>query len=102
VATLSLHVHLIGSLRVCCISVDMPVSQSILRNVLDIDSLPWPFAQVEKFRPLYVKDIVGNKDAVDRLQVISEEGNMPNIILAVRPLLVCTLIPALTLSACCT
>lgn len=31
-----------------------------------------------------MKDIVGNKDAVDRLQVISEEGNMPNIILAVR------------------
>ena len=99
-ATLSLHVHLIGSLRVCCISLD--ISQSILRNVLDIDSLPWPIAQVEKFRPLYVKDIVGNKDAVDRLQVISEEGNMPNIILAVRPLLICTLIPALTLSACCT
>ncbi|KAK9916304.1 hypothetical protein WJX75_001056 [Coccomyxa subellipsoidea] len=43
--------------------------------------IPW----VEKFRPLYVKDIVGNKDAVDRLQVISEEGNMPNIILAGPP-----------------
>lgn len=43
--------------------------------------------QVEKFRPQYVKDIVGNTDAVDRLQVISEEGNMPNIILAVSPLL---------------
>lgn len=42
--------------------------------------------QVEKYRPVYVKDIVGNKDAVDRLQVISEEGNMPNIILAVRAL----------------
>lgn len=32
---------------------------------------------------MYVRDIVGNKDAVERLQVISEEGNMPNIILSV-------------------
>ena len=36
---------------------------------------------------MYVRDIVGNKDAVERLQVISEEGNMPNIILSVRTLL---------------
>lgn len=43
--------------------------------------------QVEKYRPVYVQDIVGNKDAVERLQVISEEGNMPNIILSVRTLL---------------
>ncbi len=39
--------------------------------------------QVEKYRPMYVREIVGNKDAVERLQVISEEGNMPNIILSV-------------------
>jgi hypothetical protein len=39
--------------------------------------------QVEKFRPTLVKDIVGNRDAVERLQVIATEGNMPNIILAV-------------------
>jgi hypothetical protein len=30
-----------------------------------------------------VKDVVGNVDAVSRLQVIAEEGNMPNIILSV-------------------
>ena len=40
--------------------------------------------QVEKYRPIYVRDIVGNKEAVERLQVISEEGNMPNIILSVH------------------
>ena len=40
--------------------------------------------QVEKYRPTMVSDIVGNKDAVERLQVVSEEGNMPNLILAVR------------------
>jgi hypothetical protein len=39
--------------------------------------------QVEKFRPTKVKEIVGNTEAVERLQIISEEGNLPNIILAV-------------------
>jgi hypothetical protein len=39
--------------------------------------------QVEKYRPQYVRDVVGNVDAVARLQVIAEEGNMPNIILSV-------------------
>lgn len=41
------------------------------------------FAQVEKYRPSKVHEIVGNTEAVERLQVISEEGNLPNIILAV-------------------
>ena len=40
--------------------------------------------QVEKYRPTRTKDIVGNVEAVSRLQIIAEEGNMPNIILAVR------------------
>jgi hypothetical protein len=39
--------------------------------------------QVEKYRPRYVRDVVGNVDAVSRLQVIAEEGNLPNIILSV-------------------
>lgn len=38
--------------------------------------------QVEKYRPQLVKDIVGNDEAVGRLQVIAEEGNLPNVILA--------------------
>jgi len=40
--------------------------------------------QVEKYRPALIKDIVGNTDAVERLAVVAEEGNMPNLILAVR------------------
>lgn len=40
--------------------------------------------QLEKYRPHLLKDIVGNVEAVARLQVIAEEGNMPNLILAVR------------------
>lgn len=43
--------------------------------------LPW----VEKYRPRLVKDIVGNVEAVGRLQVIAEEGNLPNVILAGPP-----------------
>ncbi|KAK9809296.1 hypothetical protein WJX73_002570 [Symbiochloris irregularis] len=43
--------------------------------------LPW----VEKYRPTLVSEIVGNKDAVERLQVVSEEGNMPNLILSGPP-----------------
>lgn len=42
--------------------------------------IPW----VEKYRPSKVVDIVGNEDAVSRLQVIARDGNMPNLILAVR------------------
>lgn len=42
--------------------------------------IPW----VEKYRPTKVSDIVGNEDAVSRLQVIARDGNMPNLILAVR------------------
>lgn len=41
-------------------------------------------SQVEKYRPTLIKDIVGNTEAVSRLQIISEEGNMPHFILAVR------------------
>lgn len=41
--------------------------------------IPW----VEKYRPTKVADIVGNEDAVARLQVIARDGNMPNLILAV-------------------
>ena len=41
--------------------------------------IPW----VEKYRPFRVKDIVGNEEAVSRLCVIAQDGNMPNLILAV-------------------
>ena len=43
--------------------------------------LPW----VEKYRPGLIKDIVGNVEAVSRLQIIAEEGNVPNMILSGPP-----------------
>ncbi|XP_062145813.1 replication factor C subunit 2 [Alnus glutinosa] len=43
--------------------------------------MPW----VEKYRPNRVADIVGNEDAVSRLQVIARDGNVPNLILSGPP-----------------
>ena len=42
---------------------------------------PW----IEKYRPELLKDVVGNSEAVSRLQAIAEVGNLPNIILAGPP-----------------
>jgi len=42
---------------------------------------PW----VEKYRPVEMEDIVGNEEAVMRLRVIAQEGNMPNLILSGPP-----------------
>jgi len=46
-----------------------------------VGDLPW----VEKYRPQLIADIVGNEETVSRLQVIAEEGNMPNIIISGPP-----------------
>lgn len=42
---------------------------------------PW----IEKYRPELLRDVVGNTEAVSRLQAIAEVGNLPNIILAGPP-----------------
>ncbi|KAK8888178.1 hypothetical protein M9Y10_039242 [Tritrichomonas musculus] len=42
---------------------------------------PW----VEKYRPRVLNDVVGNKAAVDRLRIIAEQGNIPNLILTGPP-----------------
>ena len=46
-----------------------------------VASLPW----VEKYRPTKIDDIVGNKDAVDRLTAIASTGNLPNLIFTGPP-----------------
>ena len=40
---------------------------------------------IEKFRPEVLSDVVGNDEAVTRLQAIAKMGNLPNIILAGPP-----------------
>ena len=39
--------------------------------------------RIEKFRPVLLKDIVGNEETVESLQIIANEGNLPNIIISV-------------------
>lgn len=53
-------------------------------SALTLTQSPAAARQVEKYRPHLIKDIVGNEEAVARLAVIAEEGNLPNVILAVR------------------
>jgi replication factor C subunit 2/4 len=43
--------------------------------------LPW----LEKYRPRVMEDIVGNAETVGRLQVLAQQGNMPNLILSGPP-----------------
>ena len=42
---------------------------------------PW----IEKYRPEFLSDIVGNSEAVERLRAIAQTGNLPNIILTGPP-----------------
>ncbi|PRP74629.1 replication factor C subunit 2 isoform 1 [Planoprotostelium fungivorum] len=48
---------------------------------VDNTHLPW----VEKYRPSEIKDVVGNEDTVSRLEIIAEEGNMPNLVISGPP-----------------
>lgn len=43
--------------------------------------LPW----VEKYRPLRLDDVVGNKDTIDRLKVIQNDGNCPHLLISGLP-----------------
>lgn len=47
----------------------------------EIFEQPW----LEKYRPAVIKDIVGNEETVGRLEVLAQQGNMPNLILAGPP-----------------
>lgn len=43
--------------------------------------LPW----VEKYRPVFLSDIVGNTETLSRLQIIAKDGNMPHVIISGMP-----------------
>ena len=41
--------------------------------------------RVEKYRPVYLDDIVGNVETVERLKIIARDGNLPHIIISGMP-----------------
>jgi hypothetical protein len=41
--------------------------------------------RVEKYRPRVLDDVVGNGDTISRLKVIAKDGNVPHLIISVRP-----------------
>ncbi|KAL7274624.1 replication factor C subunit 4 [Rhizina undulata] len=43
--------------------------------------LPW----VEKYRPVFLNDIVGNTETIERLKIIAKDGNMPHVIISGMP-----------------
>ncbi|KAI9885146.1 MAG: replication factor C subunit 4 [Watsoniomyces obsoletus] len=43
--------------------------------------LPW----VEKYRPVFLDDIVGNTETMERLKIIAKDGNMPHLIISGMP-----------------
>jgi DNA polymerase III delta prime subunit len=41
--------------------------------------------RVEKYRPVFLDDIVGNTETIERLKIIAREGNMPHMIISGMP-----------------
>lgn len=43
------------------------------------------FHRVEKYRPVYLDDVVGNVETIERLKIIARDGNMPHMIISGMP-----------------
>lgn len=43
------------------------------------------FVRVEKYRPVYLDDVVGNTETIERLKIIAKDGNMPHMIISGMP-----------------
>lgn len=41
--------------------------------------------RVEKYRPVFLDDVVGNTETVERLKIIAKDGNMPHVIISGMP-----------------
>jgi replication factor C subunit 2/4 len=41
--------------------------------------------RVEKYRPVFLDDIVGNTETIERLKIIARDGNMPHVIISGMP-----------------
>jgi DNA polymerase III delta prime subunit len=43
------------------------------------------YFRVEKYRPVFLDDVVGNTETVERLKIIAKDGNMPHVIISGMP-----------------
>ncbi|KAB0791224.1 hypothetical protein PPYR_03024 [Photinus pyralis] len=59
----------------------IPSTSKPVKEVPPAHNLPW----IEKYRPQTFADIVGNEDTIKRLSIFSQQGNVPNIIIAGPP-----------------
>lgn len=44
-----------------------------------------PPHRVEKYRPVKLDDVVGNRPTIERLKVIQEDGNCPHLLISGLP-----------------
>jgi replication-associated recombination protein RarA len=54
----------------------------VLLNLLNRSLM---FFRVEKYRPVFLDDVVGNTETIERLKIIAREGNMPHVIISGMP-----------------
>ena len=59
----------------------MEVEPTTSAGKVGLDNRPW----IERYRPLYFSDIVGNDEIIKRLKEFADVGNVPNIIMAGPP-----------------
>jgi replication factor C subunit 2/4 len=46
---------------------------------------PLTTPRVEKYRPVFLDDVVGNTETIERLKIIAKDGNMPHVIISGMP-----------------
>lgn len=52
---------------------------------LPADFSMFVYYRVEKYRPIFLDDIVGNTETIERLKIIAKDGNMPHVIISGMP-----------------
>lgn len=57
-------------------------SGSVIQTEADINGTVF---RVEKYRPVFLDDVVGNTETIERLKIIAKEGNMPHVIISGMP-----------------
>lgn len=63
----------------------MDIDKENRTNATNTSSSGYQIPWIEKYRPQKLEDVVGNEETVMRLQAISQDGNLPNLILCGPP-----------------